>query len=752
MTRHRDVNTTYFYVTVSKTVSFMRVFLLSLFSTCVVFGQQANPAIDWLTELQSLEARLKASNQQELPGVLVSLQSLEKEIQLGNPIDLPALPKSSGKQELLTYVGQVRKTLEERERTRPGSAFYLGRVEVNVAADATQVPTATTIDESEYRQRDLRVVTDALNLVPGVSVQRIGPRNERGVFVRGFDVRQVPLYIDGIPVYVPYDGYVDLDRFLTYDVGEMQVSKGFTSPLYGPNAIGGAVNLISKAPTKPLNLDLGTGYGSGDEVNGFANAGARWKSFWAQGAFAWLSSRTFPLSGDFQPVPLQPAGNRLNADQTDYKGRVRLGWTPNQTDQYTFTYSNQRGEKGNPTYAGSDPAVRPRYWQWPYWDKESFYFIGNKSLGETTYVRARLYYDKFDNLIRAYDNACYCRQTLPSSFTSPYDDDTYGTSVELGTRALARQTVKTSFYFKDDTHREGNLGEPTRSFRDQSFSFGFEDTVRLGKRTSAILGFSADRIQVMNAENFVSGAVQPFPKNEIWAYNPQAGIFHALTDSAKLHFTFARKTRLPTIKDRYSYRMGQAIPNPDLREERSDNWEIGYSQILGRRTLMEFNLFRSNVSNSTQRFFVQPNVFQLRNLGEARYQGGEFGVRSNLTSALQLNANYTYLSRKNESNPGLLMVDTPKHKVYSSATYTPFSRITLLADLRYEAGRFYQNDAGTFGRASQFATVGLGGTARMYRQIDLQAGINNLLDRNYFLVDGYPESGRTFYVNLRYRF
>ncbi len=98
------------------------------------------------------------------------------------------------------------------------------------------------------------------------------------------------------------------------------------------------------------------------------------------------------------------------------------------------------------------------------------------------------------------------------------------------------------------------------------------------------------------------------------------------------------------------------------------------------------------------------------------------------------------------------MVDTPKHKVYSSATYTPFSRITLLADLRYEAGRFYQNDAGTFGRASQFATVGLGGTARMYRQIDLQAGINNLLDRNYFLVDGYPESGRTFYVNLRYRF
>jgi iron complex outermembrane receptor protein len=105
-------------------------------------------------------------------------------------------------------VAAVRKAIEDWQRTKPGTPFNLGRIEVNVA-DST--PIAATVDESEYRQRDLRVVTDALNLLPGVSMQRIGPRNERGVFIRGFDVRQVPLYIDGIPVYVPYDGYVDMD-------------------------------------------------------------------------------------------------------------------------------------------------------------------------------------------------------------------------------------------------------------------------------------------------------------------------------------------------------------------------------------------------------------------------------------------------------------------------------------------------------------------------------------------------------------
>src|SRR5262249_5580551 len=154
-------------------------------------------------------------------------------------------------------------------------------------------------------------------------------------------------------VYVPYDGYVDLDRFLDYDVSEIQVAKGFTSPLYGPNAVGGAINMISKAPTSKLNIDLGTGYASGDQVHGFVNAGTRFRNWWAQGGFAWLSSDTYPLSENFLLTPLQPDRDRRNAYQTDKKGRMRLAWTPNEKDQYTFTYAKQTGEKGNPPYAGT---------------------------------------------------------------------------------------------------------------------------------------------------------------------------------------------------------------------------------------------------------------------------------------------------------------------------------------------------------------------------------------------------------------
>lgn len=184
-----------------------------------------------------------------------------------------------------------------------------------------------------------------------------------------------------------------------------------------------------------------------------------------------------------------------------------------------------------------------------------------------------------------------------------------------------------------------------------------------------------------------------------------------------------------------------------------EDWqrETGHTHVVG-RTLFDFALFRSEVSNSTQRFFVQPNVFQLRNLGEAGYQGGEASLRTSFTPALQWNANYTYLSRRNWSNPAQLMLDTPRHKVYSSLTYRLHATVNLLADARYEGGRCYQNDAGSFGRASRFASIGIGGSARLHKQVELQVGIDNLPDRNYFYVEGYPEAGRTAYVNLRYRF
>src|SRR6185295_9268465 len=111
-------------------------------------------------------------------------------------------------------------------------------------------------------------LAEALDLIPGVSVQNLGQRRERLVTVRGFSSRQVPLFIDGIPVYVPYDGNVDLARFGVDYVSKIVVSKGLTSLLYGPNILGGAVNVVSRKPTQPFEASVRLSSEADDHFDG----------------------------------------------------------------------------------------------------------------------------------------------------------------------------------------------------------------------------------------------------------------------------------------------------------------------------------------------------------------------------------------------------------------------------------------------------------------------------------------------------
>ena len=131
----------------------------------------------------------------------------------------PPPAQSTRLPDLTAELSRVRALMSQ---ARAGSAddpqgagvFYLGRVDVAVSAQAAS-PGLTEVDASDLRWLDAKTVTEAAEVAPGVSLHRVGPRNEGMLYIRGFDLRQVPLFIDGIPVYVPYDGYVDLDRFVT---------------------------------------------------------------------------------------------------------------------------------------------------------------------------------------------------------------------------------------------------------------------------------------------------------------------------------------------------------------------------------------------------------------------------------------------------------------------------------------------------------------------------------------------------------
>ena len=81
----------------------------------------------------------------------------------------------------------------------------------------------------------------------------------------------------------------------------------------------------------------------------------------------------------------------------------------------------------------------------------------------------------------------------------------------------------------------------------------------------------------------------------------------------------------------------------------------------------------------------------------------------------------------------------------------PFSRLTLMARLRVESGRLGQNDAGRVDELDGFTTLDLKASHNLLPSLSLEAGLSNLFDASYVLTEGYPEPGRSLFVNLRYR-
>lgn len=593
-------------------------------------------------------------------------------------------------------------------------------------------------------------VSRALSLLPGVTLSGVGNRNESMVQVRGFDLRQVPVFLDGIPVYVPFDGYADLGRFTTFDLAQISVEKGFASVMYGPNTLGGAINLVSRRPQQRLEFDGRAGLLSGQGRRLSLNAGSRLGRFYVQGSASQLRQEGFPLPASYTPRAQEDGGLRENAFRNDRKYSLKAGYLPNATDEYALSYVNQQGSKGNPPYAGTDPQQPTRFWKWPYWNKESLYFLSTTRLGKIGPLKARLFYDRFRNLLRAFDNNTYAAQTRASSFNSYYNDDTRGGSLEAALWQTGRQALRASVHYRNDRHREHNEGEPERLFEDQTLSAGLEGSYRLTEGLLLRPGLSYNARQSLRADNFNSRSkeITAFPTNRNEAFNVQGGLFYEPSENRHLSLTLARKTRFPTIKDRYSYRLGLVLPNPALQPEQALHTELNYADVLPviGGTTLKMSVFHSLLQGVIQSVSnVEPGLSQFQNTGRAVFYGGEASVKVPLGATAVAGGHYSYIEQKNLSNPNLKFTNVPRHKLFAYTQARLWRRLDLTGSMDYNSAR-YSTSYGT--KAAGFTLFNLKGSVPLYRFISVEGGVNNLFDRNYAIIEGFPEAGRNFFVNL----
>ena len=753
------------------------------------FGQVEKP-LGWLRDLSALQNETGSTQYRQ-----AEVETMRKEIEewtairSGKPSDLSSAPEGSWTEEQLNeQIGFLKTTVENLIRDDPSHPFYLGTTVVNVTASAAALsPVSDSIDQTDLRNRDALTVKDAIDYLPGVSVDRKAPRNQSGISIGGFDMRQVPVYQDGIPLYVPFDGFVDLARYLTSDVAEVQVAKGYSSPLLGPNLLGGVINLVTREPEQKIEGNGFVGTGSGNLLNTGLGVGSRWRRFFFQGSADRLQSTFFPLSGNLLANTQQPDDHRENAYQRDERFRGRAGWTPNPQDSYVFSYSNQKGKAGDPPYSGSAPVcpqgnaavpfpcVTPKYWKWPYWNTDSYYFNSSTRLDNSSSVQFRAFYAKYPNRLDMFDDATYSTMNKnASSGILYYTDHSTGVSGEFATRFLERNAIGASFFLKDDTHREQTTTFSTKSIptttpqqtdRDQQSSFGIEDAISVSSRIRATLGFSADHLNGLQAQDLSSDKTHTIPfstTDHVWAYNPVASISYRATQTGTFFASFAQKDRFPTLKDRYSYKAGRALPNPALVPENAKNWTAGYSQVFGRNTVGQIELFRSNVRDEIESLLFQSPLctgggkgagcMQAVNVGREIHEGINLSVRSTPVPRMTVDASYGYLNRAISDAPGVFPTGTPRHKTVGTVTGRLPRNILAIVTAKYQSGIVAMSDNGLPLPAAKFATFDLGSIIPIRARAAAQVGVKNLLDRNYYYWEGFPEIGRNWYLTLRYTF
>jgi len=327
--------------------------------------------------------------------------------------------------------------------------------------------------------------------------------------------------------------------------------------------------------------------------NGDASIGGNSGTWYGILTGSYATSKGYRLPDDFTPVAAQPAGERLNAADRDSLITAKLGYE-NAAGEYVLSYYRQVGEKYDPPYAGSylratarPDGVQVRYWNWPYWIKESIYLVARNQVGSQGTLRWRVFNDSFRNSLNSFDDATYTTHTRPYAFFgSIYNDFTYGGSADFEWNWNSANTTRLASHYRNDVHREYQVAPalPVMHLDIPTYDFAIEHEWHPWPGLSLTPAYSymvqPDRtVQVYNSNIKIYA---PVKTDRSTANNAQLVVTYQLDGGPSLFTGISHKTRFPTIKERFSGGLGSVVPNPALNPEDAAFIDAAVKELLAR--------------------------------------------------------------------------------------------------------------------------------------------------------------------------
>jgi vitamin B12 transporter len=579
-----------------------------------------------------------------------------------------------------------------------------------IVVTATRVPTPvlevassiTVITAADIEARQERTFTDVLKDVPGLNVvQTGGPGGVTSVFMRGTNSNHTKVLVDGIDLSDPSNstGAFDFGQLLTQDIERVEVLRGPQSGLYGSDAIGGVINIITKSGSGPARLSGALERGSFDTFNQAGTLSGSADAFSYSASVAHYHAGSVPVT----PLDLLQPGEARNNDYDDnltFSTKLGLALTQSFDLGLVARYSDVHLHT-----TGEDYSFDPPYLGYP--------------APEQTTAATTEYFTRLTAHLVSFDGAL--EQTL----------------------GLAYSHLRTSTV-EPETPAALNTGERRKA--------DWQGNVKLAPTETLVLGAEYERDEIeqpLDADVHITSGYAELQSQvgEHWfsalnvRYDDNSRFGSKVTyrfapawlitqTDTKLRASIGTGFKAPTLSELYQDFPPSFFANPNLKPESSTGWDAGFEQGFAQGTVRIgvtyfYNRIRDLITTD-----VTGTTYA--NVGRATTDGIESFIAWQPLKALTLRADYTYTEATDDVLQQELL-RRPKHKGDFIAEWHPLNPWLLSLDVLAVGGWIDGNRDFSVPRldAPGYTTVNLATSYELTSHLTLFARIDNLFDRHY---------------------
>jgi len=562
------------------------------------------------------------------------------------------------------------------------------------------------ISPTEIRQTNLTTVADAISyLTPGVYTTRrsamgygVAALAGGSITIRGVGGKpntQVLMLIDGRPDFQGIFSHPINDAYLLDNVDHIEVLRGPASAVYGTNALGGVVNIITRElPISGFENTLNIGYGSyNTQRYRFQHAGNI-------GGLQYFAGIGYQKSD----------GHRENSNFETQNYALKVGYQIDPHFNISFNGSITPYNYHDP---GPEDVSLSGYFDYGDISRSSMDLTLSNKFANT------------DGTIKIHGN--FGKHKLSDGWDS--DDQTNG--------LIAFQNFNFPYEIKT------TIGFDIKRYGGTARSNGNKLGTFFNDEYAAYL-----HIQKVLLKKVIMGVGLRFEDNSNFGQEwiPKAGlVYHPLSKTA-LRATVAKGFRTPSIRDMFLF----PPANSDLKPERLWNYEFGINQSFGKVLSLDVCGFYYEGDQLIETIMIAPGQMQNQNIGSNKARGLEVTLKANPTMYLSGNISYSYLDSDE------ILPFSPNKLNFMVIYSLKKLNVSIYGEHIRNLHSSYQLNQmppkTIIEKLSDYSLVHLKLNYRLLENLQLSAGIENLLDESYEILKGYPMPGRTFFSNLTFSF